>query len=391
MGKMKKICSLKWSFLLYLPLCLIAAYAGSFGIGIVTNHLQDSYRSSHSLYNDSAFEIKTDKNGDINYYFDESPSDSGYDAKYFIISNAQFILIPLWVIFCVGAMGAIFYNRELKKPIDILMSASKKISENKLDFKVEYNGENELGMLCNAFDDMRQALYENNREMWRSLEERKRLNSAFSHDLRTPLTVLHGYSDFLQKYVPDGRITEEKLMSVLSMMNGQIIRLEHYTQKMNAVQKLEDIVPEYSEISSEDLYKMFEETGNLISKDKNFTCTLSPYDKEITLTVDKEIIMQIYENLLSNAVRYTKDSVETVIFYDTDKFGFSVSDNGDGFTDEALQKAAEPFFRDEKEQDKTHFGLGLYICRILCEKCGGTMNIRNNRQGGATAEIIFPK
>ena len=81
---------------------------------------------------------------------------------------------------------------------------------------------------------MRSALYESNRQLWRSLEERKRLNAAFSHDLRTPLTVLRGYADFLEKYIPGGRIPEKKLLEVLGMMNGQIVRLEHYTQKMSA-------------------------------------------------------------------------------------------------------------------------------------------------------------
>ncbi len=381
MDKMKKKRnSLKWSLILYLPFCVIASFIGTFAIGIGTNSLQDWY--VNSLPEDELF-----------HYFthEDSLFASKYYIRYVIISGAQYILIPLWGILCVGTTGAAFYNRELKKPIQILQNASKKISENQLDFKIEYKKQNEFGSLCTAFDDMRLALYENNRELWRSLEERKRLNSAFSHDLRTPLTVLHGYSDFLQKYIPDGRITEEKLMNVLSMMDRQIVRLEHYTQKMNAVQKLEDIVPEYGEISVYTLHKMFEETGKLLCKDKIFTCELLPQDKEIILTADTEIIMQIYENLVSNAVRYTKDSVFVSLFADEEKFSFSVSDNGNGFKNrESIEKAAEPFFRDEKDS-QTHFGLGLYICRIMCEKCGGTINIRNNESSGATVEIIFPK
>lgn len=373
MGKIKrKMHSLKWSLFLYLPFCLIASFAGTFAVGIGTNSLQD-------------------------WYISNLPYDELYDhyAKYYIsymiISGAQYVLIPMWVTLCIGAAGTVFYNRELKKPIRILQNASKKISENQLDFKVEYKKKNELGALCTAFDDMRMALYENNRELWRSLEERKRLNSAFSHDLRTPLTVLRGYSEFLQKYVPDGRVTEEKLMEVLSMMNRQIVRLEHYTQKMNAVQKLEDIVPEYGEISVCTLHKMFEETGNLLCKDKKFTCTSASQEKEIILAADTEIIMQIYENLVSNAVRYTKDSVFVSLSANEGRFSFSVSDNGNGFKSrEAIEKAAKPFYRDA-EDSGTHFGLGLYICHILCEKCGGTMHIRNNETSGATVEINFQK
>ncbi len=51
---------------------------------------------------------------------------------------------------------------------------------------------------------MRSALEINNREMWRQMEDRKRLNATFSHDLRTPLTVLEGHLGILQKYTPAG-------------------------------------------------------------------------------------------------------------------------------------------------------------------------------------------
>ncbi len=388
MGKMKKrIRSLKWSLILYLPFALSVSVVGAFAIGIGTNSLQAWYLNNHpELYNTVDAAAAGEDGGGY-----KEPWESEYYTGYVVISGAQYVLVPLWVMFCFGAAGAVLYSRELKKPIRILQNASKKISENQLDFKVEYKKQNELGVLCKAFDDMRLALYENNRELWRSLEERKRLNSAFSHDLRTPLTVLHGYSDFLQKYVPDGRITEEKLMDVLSMMNRQIVRLEHYTRKMNAVQKLEDIVPEYGEISVCTLHKMFEETGNLLCKDKKFTCTSTPQDEEIILTVDTEIIMQIYENLVSNAVRYTKDSVFVSLSASEEGFSFSVSDNGIGFKSrEAMEKAVKPFFRDERDS-QTHFGLGLYLCHIMCEKCGGTMQIRNNENSGATVEINFLK
>jgi len=106
--------------------------------------------------------------------------------------------------------GVIFYERELKRPFSILRKASERISENDLDFEIWYEKKNELGQLCSDFEGMRSALYESNREMWRSLEERKRLNSAFSHDLRTPLTVLRGYTDYLGKYVPEAKSARKK-------------------------------------------------------------------------------------------------------------------------------------------------------------------------------------
>ena len=371
-----------------MPFCLIAAIIGTYIIGFGTNDLQSWYVNRHSnidLSSNIAYEISVLQGDQIDVRYASSTGEpiSSSNLKYFIvfwiISYAQVILIPAWVIFCVALTGLVFYNRELKRPIDILLDASRKITDNQLDFKVEYAKQNELGMLCTAFDDMRSALYENNLEMWRSLEERKRLNAAFSHDLRTPLTVLRGYADFLEKYIPAGKVTEEKLLSDISMMNGQILRLEHYTQKMNAVQKLEDIVPNVRDISEEKLFTALSETGKMICGD-NFRINGTP--KRENIAVDMELVMQVYENLISNAVRYTERNITVNCCICEDILTISVLDDGEGFTEEALKNAAQPFFRDEKEPDKTHFGLGLYICRILCEKCGGTLTVENHENGG---------
>lgn len=392
MGKMK---SLKWNLCIYLLICFILSFTGSLLIGFATNDLQNWYKERHSdvrLWGtpEDSYTISYDGSIAIGRHYiitDDRPvAEKKYRVTYSIISYAQILLIPLWIIFCVALIGIIFYKRELQKPIEILFDASKKISENKLDFCIEYTNKNELGQLCRSFDDMRRALYKSNQEMWRSLEERKRLNSAFSHDLRTPLTVLKGYAEFLEKYIPDGKVSEEKLISVISMMNGQISRLEHYTQKMNAVQKLEDIVPNHIPISAGALFAMLTETGKLICGDK-FKINITPDSRMISIDID--IVMQVYENLISNAVRYAENSVEVNRSISENMLIISVFDDGRGFTEEALKNAVQPFFRDEKEPDKLHFGLGLYICRILCEKCGGNLKVENYENGGKVTAGFF--
>lgn len=387
--------SLKWCFLRYLPVCIIVVFLGSFIIGITTNYLQSWYRQIHPevrLTDDISYAIQhsSDGKGELSYVYEEGEyldnSNKKYFIIYWIISYAQVLLIALWAILCIAVSGLIFYKRELKQPIDILINAAKKISDNQLDFKLEYTKPNELGVLCKAFDEMRGTLYDNNREMWRLLEERKRLNSAFSHDLRTPLTVLKGYGDFLQKYVPDGKITEEKLLNVLSMMEDQIVRLEHYTQKMTAVHKLEDIIPKIKSVQSDVLKDNLTETGKFICLEKSFKIDFTT-ERE-SLNIDIELVMQVYENLVANAYRYCESSVWVVCCCDNGYLRISVVDDGTGFTDTALRSAAKPFFRDEKELNKTHFGLGLYISRIICEKCGGKLTVENCDIGGkVTAEF----
>ncbi|MDE6132186.1 MAG: HAMP domain-containing histidine kinase [Oscillospiraceae bacterium] len=384
--KRKRNMSLKWCFFLYLPICVIIAYIGSFLIGVATNYAQDWYRAkfAYAEISEDHIEIYFDHDGKMrtgyvtNTYFPDK-----YNTLYNIISNMQAVLIPIWVIVCLGFTGKIFYSRELKEPITVLMDASKKISENQLDFEIYYYKKNEMGQLCSAFNDMRKALFENNRELWHALEERKRLNSAFSHDLRTPLTVLKGYAEFLERYSADGKISNDKLMEVLGKMTGQIVRLEHYTQKMSSVQKIEDITACYEEISVRDFSEQLSRSGELICKGRDFGFTVTTGDHE-KFSADPEIVMQVYENIVSNAVRYSKEKICASLTVEEKGFFIEVCDDGEGFSAEGLKKADEPFFRDENntESGKNHFGLGLYICKVLCEKHGGKLIFGNSAAGG---------
>ncbi len=387
-----RFAGLKWRFGLYIPLCIFMAFLGSCIIGNSINYLQDWYAIKYTgMESDKIhfyYEMRLDENGVL--YKDYVGNVENYeklDSIYSLVTFLQLILIPGWILLSVAVTGKIFYNRELKTPIHLLMAASRRIADNQLDFRLKYDKPNEFGMLCHAFDEMRSALYESNRQLWRSLEERKRLNAAFSHDLRTPLTVLRGYADFLEKYIPGGRIPEKKLLEVLGMMNGQIVRLEHYTQKMNSVQRLGDIIPNLQPVAPAQLRNSFCETGRLLCGEKQFSLE---WQGDAPLLIDEELVLQIYENLVSNACRYAKTCVSVNCIVWGGCLKFTVSDDGCGFSTEALRSAADPFFRDEKEPDKTHFGLGLYICRILCEKCKGTLKIENSGGGGGSVTAVVP-
>ncbi|WP_259455858.1 HAMP domain-containing protein [Bacillus sp. PK3_68] len=99
-------------------------------------------------------------------------------------------------------MASLFYKLKLKKPLELLRRASEKISVNDLEFHIYYDGRDEMSELCGAFEKMRSQLEGNYKILWRSVEERKQINAIFAHDLRTPLSVLKGYSELLTTYLP---------------------------------------------------------------------------------------------------------------------------------------------------------------------------------------------
>lgn len=379
---------IKWSFLKYIPICVLMAYMGSYAIGFATNDLQGWYLEKYSLPQENGYEIFTDEEGNIHYSFYQTShlvtDNPRHQITYGIISYAQFLLIPAWVLFCVWYACTLFYRWEIEKSLKTLFQASEKISQNCLDFEIQVSSRNELGQLCQSFEDMREALYQNNQEMWRMLEERKRLNAAFSHDIRTPITVLKGYTDLLEKYVPDGKISNEKLMEVLGMMSGQIQRLENYTQKMSALQKLEDIIPQTKNVAWSAFVEKCHGIGTMLlqmSEKGGLQVVYQELTQKEKISMDEELVLEVFENLFSNAIRYAKSKVQIRLEAKEELFEITVEDDGEGFSGEALKQARYPFYREEKES-KMHFGLGLYICKVLCEKNQGELLVENGEMGG---------
>ena len=97
-------------------------------------------------------------------------------------------------------------------------------------------------------------------------------------------------------------------------------------------------------------------------------------------------INHVNNNLISNAVRYAKSAIKITYTCSKEGFYLTVSDDGCGFSKEALCKATNPYFTGENHRE--HFGLGLYICKILCEHHGGYLKIENCSTG-ANATAFF--
>lgn len=161
------------------------------------------------------------------------------------------------------------------------------ISNNNLDFCLEYNNNDELGNLCNAFEKMRSELNKNNIKMWTMINDRKQLNAAFSHDLRNPLTVLKGYSNYLTKYIPTGKLSDEKILSTTQLMSEHINRIEYYVENMSNVQRLEDLVVSKSMSNINKFIENLDENISIIAKQEGKSFTLKSQINNINLFLMK--------------------------------------------------------------------------------------------------------
>lgn len=300
-----------------------------------------------------------------------------------ILDILPLMLTPVYSALCVMAAAMLFYRNKLKRPLTLLTEASEKISENELDFSVEYASLDEMGRLCGSFETMRAALEKNQKEMWRAVEERKRLNAAFAHDLRTPLTVLRGYNEMIQL---TGGESERQTADI---MQKHIQRLENYAGSMSSLQRLEDLVPVYKEVNLREFLGALEESAKVLCRQ---------YEKELhfdnqTISrqrcLDEGIIQQVFENLMSNAVRYAGSYVAVLMREEEEGLSVVIADDGSGFSAKGLQNASEPYYSEQKAAgNDSHFGLGLYICKVLCRHHGGWIRLQN-REPGAKVTAFF--
>lgn len=291
-------------------------------------------------------------------------------------------MIGLPVVYIVGGIGIatmVYYKRKLRIPIAQLQNGIKRIQENDLDFCIEYNGGDELGRLCSSMEKMRKELRQNNKALWEVLEQRKLLNASVAHDLRTPITVLKGYLDYLEDGILQDKLTEDKLLDTVLSMQGAVTRLEQYAECVRNIEKIESIDIKIQPENVKLLIKEMESNISQLTGEKEILFSDGISFDEVN--IDKGVLFRILENLLQNALRYAEKQINISISQNDKFLILTVKDDGKGFTETDLKKADTMFY--SKDRGKEHFGIGLGICKILCEKHGGRLLITNDKEKGA--------
>ncbi|MFB8377825.1 HAMP domain-containing sensor histidine kinase [Paenibacillus taichungensis] len=284
-------------------------------------------------------------------------------------------------------MAVLFYRWKLKRPLELLKQASESISANDLSFRISYDSRDEMGELIAVFENMRSQLEKNVKTLWRSVEERKQLNAIFAHDLRTPLSVLKGNAELLATYLPEKKLSEEKVLDLIQTMNLHILRLESYAEAMNSIQRLEDVLLNIKSMDMISLTTLLDSSGEQIARQFGIRFVSSlKYDNAL-IHVDPYLVMQIFENVVANGVRYAASQVNVRYDLLEGTLKITVSDDGPGFSDEALYKAVLPFYRGEVWDATEHRGLGLYVCKVFCEKHEGSLQIANRPHGGGSVTV----
>jgi hypothetical protein len=280
----------------------------------------------------------------------------------------------------------LFYRNKLKKPIEELELASQRIADNDLAFRITYENRDEMGHLCHEFDRMRGQLEDNNRKLWHMIEDERALRSAIAHDIRSPLSVLKGYQEMLIDYFPDGTIDREKAVEMLQEGMKQIHRMDVFIDSMQKMNSLEHRTLKAERISSAQLEKDIQGELDILGKEKDIRLSVCQTDE--VFQGDQEVIMEVLENLLSNAIRYSRKRIDIKVSLTSELLTISVQDDGNGFLEDA-EKVTSAFHQKNIKDSLTHTGMGMYLARLYCEKHGGKLLLDNEKSGGAIVTAVF--
>lgn len=287
------------------------------------------------------------------------------------------------------------FSRNINKPIDDLINAAKKIKDKDLDFHMEYEADNELGELTKAFEAMRDELKSSLNTQWLIEQERSDMIAAIGHDLRTPLTVIKGHVEVLQESNFDNKERLHKYIDTIANNTNRAIKL---IEDMNTISKLERIdftlVPKL--VVVDEFIEAIKSNYEILCKKKDINFAVNYLDiGEVKnhINIDEYRIGQVLDNIISNSYRFTPEG--GVINLKITNYGhemyFKIEDSGIGFSSKDKKRIFEKFYQgdESRSKEKGHFGLGMNIAKIIVEKHGGEIKVKNNDDGGACVEFYI--
>ena len=355
---------LKRSFVLLAVLCLLAALLLTAGVYAVCNFIAGGYpRGGISIAPDGTITAL------------EQPS-AEQERILHLLGGIQIASIAVLPVAGLGLAGVLFYQLKLKGPISVLQMGTERIRAHDLDFTIPEVSKDELGQVCAAFETMRAELLRSNQELWRQAEERKRLNAAFAHDLRNPITVLKGTVKLLRRGAEDEQALER--------LEVYTRRIEQYVEAMSGVRRLEQLSVEPRPVSLSQLGNELEETAGLLAPALSLSCR---FPEEGWVNLDHGLFLTVAENLIANAARFACSRMELSLKTDNGFLVLTAADDGPGFPQELIQNGPKPFGK--RDGDAAHFGMGLYTCKLLCQKHGGDLRLQNGPGAVVLASFKF--
>jgi signal transduction histidine kinase len=306
------------------------------------------------------------------------------------IRNRNFMLIASFALgaLLVAGLMSFLILRSINKAIKNLIDDTATVASGKLDHEVKGSGAEELRSLAESINRMRITL----RDM---ITRRMNMLIGVSHDLKTPIALIQGYTDALSDNMASDEATRIHYLEIIREKSAQLEDLVSdliefmKIDDFNMPQELVDIAPLLISLG-----KRFEEDARLLGLELTygFGRLGSTPSKDAPLNppkvrMNRMLFERAIENLISNAFRYTGPGgkVEFLMSVEEGQPVLTVADNGPGIPDEELAYIFDAFYRGTHSRKEAGHGLGLTIVKSVVDIHGWSVEARNRQTFNMTA------
>ena len=318
-----------------------------------------------------------------------TPSISGRSTFIFGLIASVFLLSAFVLSF--------FTSSTIIKPIKKLEEGANEIANGNLDYVIDYDSTNEIGITVDSFNEMTNRMRTSLEYQNEIQQSRREMIAGVAHDLRTPLTSVKGYVEGLMDGIAD---TPEKQERYLKTIYNSTLSMEKLLDELLTVSKLETgkVSLDLQEININDFLEDCYNNMQIAIESRGFKFLFNNNcSNTTTVLLDSDQFQRVIRNILQNSVRYRRTDVEGIIELSAHEYRknviISISDNGIGVSPENTSKIFDSFYRDDPARTKVSegSGLGLYVCKQIIELHDGRIWANGKEGKGLTVHISLNK
>lgn len=296
-------------------------------------------------------------------------------------------LLKMNIVITIILVGMTYISSKyLMRPIKALIESSTEISKGSFENQIEVVTSDELGILTKNFNKMSNSLKINFLKMQEMINERERFIRNFTHEIKTPLTSIIGYSDFLRRIEYDQKNFSKSLEYIYS--EGK--RLELLRSKMMDLILSENNKAELELGSVKEKIEIAIDSMRLVLKEKDIQIEIIGFDFEIKM--EKNLFVTMITNIIDNSIRASDNHSKIVVKLIKNERKIEIIDYGIGIERSKLAKIKEPFFvgdASRKKKDNGGFGLGLSIVEQIVRIHFAKIEIESEINKGTSIRILF--
>lgn len=308
------------------------------------------------------------------------------------VMMVEMLLAVVLIMIFTDAVLMMWVYGSVVRPLGHLQEATKKIRDGNLDFALEVESDDEIGQLCQDFEEMRLRLKESAEEKVQYDKENKELISNISHDLKTPITAIKGYVEGIIDGVAS---SPEKLDKYIRTIYNKANDMDKLIDELTFYSKIDTnkIPYTFSKINVASYFRDCVDEVGLEMEARNIELGYFNYvDEDVMVIADAEQIRRVINNIISNSVKYIdkKNGIINIRIKDVGDFiQVEIEDNGKGIAPKDLPNIFDRFYRTDSSRNSSQggSGIGLSIVKKIVEDHGG--RIWATSKEGIGTEIHF--